>query len=105
MLKSGSVDPPVMLRSSSFIGSIGETRLPATASAMDLARGAYRVAASAGGVSCVQSIYAHRAGPVPEMGNRRVFLIGNNGVTRCIRALPLEFPPTSLTRKPCSAQK
>ena len=46
-----------------FLASIGAAKLPATASAMDFRRAAYRVASKAGDVECVQSIYAHRSRP------------------------------------------
>ena len=46
-----------------FLASIGTAKLPATASAMDFRRAAYRVASKAGDVECVQSIYAHRSRP------------------------------------------
>ena len=47
----------------SYLASIGSAKLPATASAMDFRRGAYRVAAKAADVECVQNLFAHRSQP------------------------------------------
>jgi hypothetical protein len=46
-----------------FVASIGAATLPATTSASDLARGAYRVASAAKAVHCVQTTFAHRSRP------------------------------------------
>lgn len=44
-----------------YLASIGSAKLPATASAMDFQRAAYRVASKAGKVECVQNTFAHRS--------------------------------------------
>jgi hypothetical protein len=60
---SVSLAPMASWTSTSFISSISTTKLPATASAMDFRRAAYKVASRAEGVECVQTIYAHRSKP------------------------------------------
>eukprot|EP01052_Picozoa_sp_SAG31_P048497 SAG31_NODE_10174_length_1175_cov_1.132900_1_plen_344_part_00 len=47
----------------SFLARIGPAKLPATASAMDFRRSAYRVASKAADVECVQNLFAHRSKP------------------------------------------
>ena len=58
-----SLAPLASWTATSFLAAIDDTPLPATTSAMDFSRGAYRVASRAGSTECVQSIYAHRGKP------------------------------------------